>query len=489
MFIGLFIFYAVSINNNINSAFSKITKSFDNLTYVINLQVSVNNLSKITQVYLNTKDKTWEKRYEDTVVLFTENLDKINLSQDWAEGVTILEQFKKTTTKLQAKEALAIKKANGGDISGARAVFDSEYADNSSLAGNLIFMFIDKESGNVSSEIVDNQNFLIAQEIFFIFLAILFLLIALLIIVNVFNKQVLAPVEKLAGITKLIANGDMTLRAEVANRDEIGSLAYNFNIMLDRLQFSQSILNITISDLTIANDKLKKRDQIKSDFVTVAAHQLRTPLTGIKWSLTAIMNSDMGAVSDMQKEYLKGAIESNQRMIDTADDILKMDNIQSGKLDEDDELINPTNILNSVLFDIYPQATSKNLKINLNIEKNSLATVKIGQGEIRVILQNILENAVLYSKEKGVIDVSMDQQGDNVVFSARDYGIGIPRGEKKNIYTKFFRATNAIRHYANGSGLGLIVSKNLVERHGGKIWFESEEDQGTTFFVSFPIES
>jgi len=221
----------------------------------------------------------------------------------------------------------------------------------------------------------------------------------------------------------------------------------------------------------------------------VAAHQLRTPLTGIKWSLTAIMNSDMGAVSDMQKEYLKGAIESNQRMIDTADDILKMDNIQSGKLDEDDELINPTNILNSVLFDIYPQATSKNLKINLNIEKNSLATVKIGQGEIRVILQNILENAVLYSKEKGVIDVSMDQQGDNVVFSARDYGIGIPRGEKKNIYTKFFRATNAIRHYANGSGLGLIVSKNLVERHGGKIWFESEEDQGTTFFVSFPIES
>ena len=489
LFVGLFIYYSLSVNYKIDSSFAKVNESFDNLTDVLNLETSVKNLSQIAGVYVDSRDQIWGKEYDKTLIIFKDLLNKVSVSKNLDAGDKIMSEFKKTTSELQQTEALVMKKVKAGDIAGAKALFDSEYSNNFSLAGNLLYGFMDKESKLVTGEITASQNYLIMQEMSFTGFAVLFLFIIILIIINVFERQVLRPIEELAKMTKIIADGNMALRAEVINRDEIGRLAYNFNIMLDRLQSSHDLLNMTIGDLNQANEKLRKIDQMKSDFITVAAHQLRTPLTGIKWSLTAIMNGNMGSVQTEQAEYLKGAIESNQRMIDTVNQILKMKDIQTGSVEEIRTSVNLANLLNSILFDIYPQATQKEMKISLNIDQDSLPDINIDESEMRIVLQNLLENGIIYSKEKGQLDVSLKKDGGNVMFSVRDYGIGIPQDEGKNIFTKFFRTTNAIRHFANGSGLGLTIAKKIVDRYGGKIWFESEEGKGATFFVSLPLDN
>ena len=485
--VSLFVFYASSVNDNINSSFSKINNSFDNLTDVIDLKTSVENLSSATEIYAESGDPVWKEKYDDLLVIFNGLLAKVSPAEDWEEGVAIMKEFKKTTDDLQKTETLSIQRARVGDTAGAKKVLNSQYTNNISLAGNLLYSFLDKGKENVSLEITSSQNFLITREILFIALGFLFLLITLLVMVKIFNTQILQPIQKLAKIAKIIADGNMSSRVEISSRDEIGALADDFNVMLDRLQYSHSLLNTTIKDLDKANQDLKKIDQIKSDFITVVAHQLRTPLTGIKWSLTALLNGNVEPVHGEQVEYLKGAIDSNQRMIDTVNQILKMKEIQAGSAEEFRTPVNPANLLHSVLFDIYPQATEKGIKINIKMDRDSLPTLSIDEGEMRIVMQNLLDNAIIYSKEKSRVDVSIKKDGDGIIFSVQDYGIGIPEGEKKNIFTKFFRTTNAIKHFANGSGLGLTIVKKTVDKYGGKIWFESEEDKGTTFYVSLPI--
>lgn len=483
----LFVFYASLVNVNINYSFSKIDKSFDNLTDVIDLKTSMENLSSVTFAYAESGGSIWKKKYDDLSVIFSDLLLKISPTEDWDEGVTIIKEFKKTVGDIQKTESASIKKVVAGDKVGALAVLDSQYTDNISLAGNLLYAFIDKGRDNVSSEIVGSQDFLIVQELLFIAVGFLLLLITLFVMARVFNLQIIQPVQKLAKTAKIIADGDMTSRVEITSRDEIGSLAYDFNVMLDRLQFSHNLLNNTIEDLNKANKELKKLDQMKSDFITVVAHQLRTPLTGIKWSLTALINGNVGTVKGEQAEYLKGAIDSNQRMIDTVNQILSMKKIEEGSLEDVRTSVNLANLLHSVLFDVYQQATQKNIKINIKMDRDSLPNLDFTEGDVRIIMQNLLENSLIYSKEKSQVDVSLVKEGDNVVFSVRDYGIGIPEDQKKNLFTKFFRTTNAIKHFANGSGLGLTIVKKTVDRYGGKIWFESQEGKGTTFYVSLPV--
>ena len=487
--VSLFIFYASSINENINSSFAKINKSFDNLTDVIDLKTSVENLSSVASVYAESGDIAWKVKYDELLVIFNGLLTKVSPAPEWKEGVIIIKEFKETTDDLQKVEAVSMQRAKAGDMLGAKRVLDSKYSDNISLAGNLLYSFIDKGRENVSAEVVSSQNFLIMREILFIALGFLFLLITLLVMAKIFNTQILRPINRLAKTAKIIADGDMSSRVEIQSRDEIGSLAHDFNIMLDRLEYSHSLLNTTIKDLDKANQEMKKVDQIKSDFITVVAHQLRTPLTGIKWSLTALLNGNVGPVHGEQVEYLKGAIDSNQRMIDTVNQILKMKEIQAGSVEEVRQLVNPANLLHSVLFDIYPQATQKGIKINIKMDRDSLSDLNIDEREMRMIMQNLLDNGVIYSKEKSVLDVSLEKKDGKIIFSVRDYGIGIPKDEQKNVFTKFFRTTNAIKHFANGSGLGLVIVKKTVDKYGGKIWFESEEGKGTIFYVSLPVEN
>ncbi|MFP4022464.1 MAG: sensor histidine kinase [Candidatus Paceibacterota bacterium] len=237
--------------------------------------------------------------------------------------------------------------------------------------------------------------------------------------------------------------------------------------------------------LSQANQRLRELDKLKSEFVSVAAHQIRTPLSGIKWSLDMLANEHVGPVNAKQKRILLKSYESNERMILLVNNLLNTDRIESGMAELNKKRLNLKDILDNLLYYISPQARSKN--IDLNVSGGDLPLVEVDPEKIREVIQNILENAVKYTEEDGHIEIKMYTKNDNVVIEVADDGIGIPEKFQNKIFTKFNRGENAVKVKTEGSGLGLFVAKEITERHGGKISFESEEGVGTTFYIHIPV--
>jgi signal transduction histidine kinase len=237
-------------------------------------------------------------------------------------------------------------------------------------------------------------------------------------------------------------------------------------------------------ELTKANENLQKLDKMKSVFISTAAHQLRTPLSGIKWTLSMILNNDIKK-KDEQKAFLMKVYESNDRIINLVNDMLVADRVESSTEKYDFVPTDLSVILDSVILDLLPQINKKNILIN--IINNNIPKIYVDSLKIRSVFQNLLENAIKYSKENGRIDLDFIIKDNFIQFSIKDNGIGIPESQKQNIFSKFFRGENAKRIVTDGTGLGLFIVHSVVEKHGGKIWFESEENKGTSFYFTLPI--
>jgi PAS domain S-box-containing protein len=245
-----------------------------------------------------------------------------------------------------------------------------------------------------------------------------------------------------------------------------------------------------IGNLIILHDITREKyiDQLKTEFVSLAAHQLRTPLSGIKWSLKMILDEDLGPVPEGLKDFLKKALLSNERLIHLVNDLLDVTRIEEGKflykLEEKDVVKIVENVFNSYL----DLAKEKNIEFKLEKLKDDFPLIKVDEEKIKLVIQNLIENALIYTLPKGKVTVTIDLQNGNFFFKIQDTGIGIPKEVQDRIFTKFFRASNAAKIDTEGSGLGLFVTKNIVESHGGKIWFESEEGKGTTFYFTIPVK-
>jgi len=241
-------------------------------------------------------------------------------------------------------------------------------------------------------------------------------------------------------------------------------------------------------ELTTANERLRKLDDVKSGFISVVAHQLRTPLSGIKWTLNLLISGDMGALSTEQKTFLMKAYESNDRMISLVNDMLGADRIESGKVRYIFQPVQLTDVIDNVLFELLPQAKAKGLTIRYEPKPVNLPKVKADPEKLRAVFQNLLENSVKYSRAGGTIDIGIvPVEHDEIRVSIKDDGIGIPKEQQKNIFERFFRAQNAIKMETDGSGLGLFIVKSIIERHGGHISFESTEGHGVTFHFTLPL--
>ncbi len=240
-------------------------------------------------------------------------------------------------------------------------------------------------------------------------------------------------------------------------------------------------------ELTRANEKLHELDELKSNFLSVVAHQLRTPLSGIKWTVNMILNGEMGELNTEQKSFLMKSYESNDRMITLVNDMLGADHIESGKLKYDFISTQISDLLDNVLYDMLPSANKKNLHIEFSNKNSSLPKVHIDTEKIRAVFQNLLENAIKYTPVGGKIEIGFKVVDGFIEISITDTGIGIPSDQSKNIFNRFFRAQNAIKMETDGSGLGLFITKAIVERHGGKIWFKSDLGKGSSFIFTVPI--
>jgi len=243
------------------------------------------------------------------------------------------------------------------------------------------------------------------------------------------------------------------------------------------------------STLVILHDISREKviERLKSQFVSVAAHQLRTPLSIIKWSLSMILEQEMGPLNADQKEMLLKADQTNERMIRLINDLLNVARIEEGKFMYHPTVIDLGELVESIASSLKQLAQKKKVKLVLKISKTKGAKIiRADIEKLTLAIKNIIENAVFYTDSGGSVDISLVRKKGNVELSVKDTGIGIPKDQQERVFSKFFRADNAVRKETEGTGLGLFIAKNVVDSHRGSICFASEEGKGTTFTISLP---
>jgi signal transduction histidine kinase len=244
-----------------------------------------------------------------------------------------------------------------------------------------------------------------------------------------------------------------------------------------------------IEKLKSENENLKKIIENKSDLISTTAHKIRTTLTALKWTLRMFLNKDLGDITNEQKEYLEKLIENNEKSLSFINNILISNHTE--RVDESINLtkINLVELLEKIIFIFSGEIKNKNINLILKKEDIDHFLVKCDEEMVISIFENLVENAIKYSHDNGkiVISIKKDEKENGILVSIEDNGIGIKEGDTSKIFSKFFRATNAIEKENMGSGLGLFTTKSLINKNNGKIWFDSKKE-GTTFFVLLPID-
>ena len=243
-----------------------------------------------------------------------------------------------------------------------------------------------------------------------------------------------------------------------------------------------------IEKLKEENEHLKKMVGLKSELISITAHQLRTSLSAFKWMLKMFLNKDFGALSTEQEAFLSRSYESNERMIRLVSEMLTINKTEDTILKYDFVAGDLENLIESVIFEFEGESHEKSIELIHFKSKEKIPELKFDQDKIRVVLQNLIDNALKYSNHGGHVFVSTKISGNMVEISVKDTGIGISKEQQEKIFEKFFRADNARKKESVGSGLGLYTVKTIVEKHGGKLWFESQEGQGSTFFFTLSID-
>jgi signal transduction histidine kinase len=246
--------------------------------------------------------------------------------------------------------------------------------------------------------------------------------------------------------------------------------------------------NIDNKKMQEENERLIKLLSVKSDIVSISAHQRRTSLSALKWIIKMFLDGDLGKLTTEQDSLLRKAYEGNDRAISIVSDLLLAN--KNEELMEKEYVfskVDLTELIDRSIFDFSGEANSRGIEIIFLTPETKLPAVRADQEKIRIVLQNLLENAIKYSNMNGKIFISLKQDGEIIEASIKDTGIGISEDGKKKIFEKFYRDPEAQKREAVGSGIGLFTSKKIVEEHGGKIWFDSSEGTGTTFFLSIPV--
>ena len=232
----------------------------------------------------------------------------------------------------------------------------------------------------------------------------------------------------------------------------------------------------------------KQVEQLKTEFVSLAAHQLRTPLSAMKWAMEALLDGDAGPLAPAQRELLLNNRISNERMIALVNDLLDVTRIEEGRYLYQPAFSQFEELAQDVVLSYRVQADLRNIALVFDLPKGKFPRVLIDKEKMLLVIHNLVDNALRYSHPGGRVEVTLSHDNKEVVFSIKDSGIGIPDEQKSRLFEKFFRASNAKQIYTEGTGLGLYLSKNIIEAHEGKIWAESRVGQGSTFSFSLPIK-
>lgn len=235
-------------------------------------------------------------------------------------------------------------------------------------------------------------------------------------------------------------------------------------------------------DITIE----KNIDRAKTEFVSLASHQLRTPLSAINWYAEMLLDGDAGKLNKEQSQYISEIYAGNHRMVDLVNALLNVSRIDLGTFAIDPEMTDICAIAASLLEELKPQIMEKKIKVSNKCD-DSIPKIFVDPKLIRIVIQNLLTNAIKYTPNGGKVGISIIKRGKSAVIEVADNGYGIPENAKGKIFSKLYRADNVRAKDVEGTGLGLYIVKAIVDAAKGDIKFDSTENKGTTFFVSLPL--
>lgn len=249
-----------------------------------------------------------------------------------------------------------------------------------------------------------------------------------------------------------------------------------------------SAILFIISNIIIQSfERLAEANRMKSEFISIVSHQLRSPLLNLKWAIELLLSGRLGKIEEKQTEYFRILKENSFRMEELIRDLLIVSRIETGKIPFKKKEFSMKEIIKELIVEFEHFAKSSNIEIKFHCQKN-LPKVFADSHQIRLVVENLLDNAIHYTKDKGKIEIRLEQKNKNLYFKIKDNGVGIPDEDKKYIFQKFFRSKNILKYQTKGSGLGLFIAKSIIKKSGGKIGFESQENKGSTFWFILPIK-
>lgn len=239
-------------------------------------------------------------------------------------------------------------------------------------------------------------------------------------------------------------------------------------------------------ELRFSNRQLQRLDEAKNEFISMASHQLRTPLTSIKGYLDMMLEGDLGKISPTQRAVLREAFSSSERMVRLINDFLNVSRLQTGKFTIDKQSVDIAQILRDEVSLLKVVADQRSVEMVLKIDKK-IPSLAVDSEKIRQVMLNMIDNAIYYSNPHKKVVITLRSSGKMIEFSVKDSGIGVSKSEQTNLFGKFFRGTNAKKRRPDGTGVGLFLAKKVILSHDGEMIFESEEGKGSTFGFRLPV--
>ena len=239
-------------------------------------------------------------------------------------------------------------------------------------------------------------------------------------------------------------------------------------------------------ELRASNNKLQQLDAAKDEFISMASHQLRTPLTSVKGYIDMVLEGDAGKITPQQRKLLSEAFTSSERMVHLIGDFLNVSRLQTGKFILEKRPTDLTRVTRQEVESLRTTALAHDLQLSCQ-KLAQVPLLNIDESKIRQVIMNFIDNAIYYSRPSSTIYISLCQEAGDIVLEITDAGIGVPNAEQKHLFTKFFRATNARRQRPDGTGVGLFLTKKVIDAHHGQIIFRSTEGKGSVFGFRLPL--
>lgn len=266
-------------------------------------------------------------------------------------------------------------------------------------------------------------------------------------------------------------------------------IAIQNNLRFEEIQLFNITLEQKIEEATRklrqTNDKLRKLDETKDDFISMASHQLRTPLTSVKGYVSMVLDGDAGKITGLQRKLLTQSFVSSQRMVYLISDLLNVSRLKTGRFVIEPVASNLARVIEEEVSQLIETVKGRGLQLTYH-KPEHFPTLMLDETKLRQVIMNFIDNAVYYTPSGGHIDVYLVDKPQSIEFTVVDDGIGVPRHEQHHLFSKFFRAHNAKRARPDGTGLGIFMAKKVIIAQGGAVIFRSTEGKGSTFGFTFP---